>query len=212
MKTTFSALLLTIALIATGCNEGTPGGPGATKPNNTPGTSTDNTNSSASNSSTDTPSSTTSGSSGTASSDATASTSGANSDSTDGGTTTDPATGATVAKDNPAIVGTDNVDTFRLDAPNLGTTIKQGESQIVKIGISRAKNFDQDVKLEFQGVPKGVTIEPMDAMIKAGDEHINLTVKADADAALDNHEIMIVGHPESGADATNKFTITIEKP
>ena len=120
--------------------------------------------------------------------------------------TTTPDTGKT---ENPVV---DPENTFRLDAPNLAVTIKQGETKEVTIGISRATNFQEDVTLEFGELPKGVTIEPADPMIKAGDKEVKINVKADAEAALNDFTIKVIGHPTKGADATTELKLTVEKP
>ena len=43
-------------------------------------------------------------------------------------------------------------DTFSLSVPTFSTKIKQGESKAVTVGISRGKNFDEDVALKFDGL------------------------------------------------------------
>ena len=103
-------------------------------------------------------------------------------------------------------------NTFRLDLPNLTTEIKQGESQVVSVGITRQDNFDQDVALEFQDLPKGVVIEPEKASIKAGEKEAQITLKAAKDAALGDFTINVIGKPTKGANATNKLNITVEQP
>src|SRR5262245_14294202 len=62
-------------------------------------------------------------------------------------------------------------DTFSLSVPVLSTKLKQGESREVVIGIKRGKNFDEDVVLEFDDLPKGVTVEPASPTIKHGDKN-----------------------------------------
>jgi len=193
MKTLFPLLMAVALLTAVGCNEGTPGGPGVKKNSST-----------------------------------TASTSSSTTTSTipDGAKTskvetteTEKATTPEVGKENTAPAGTDAnpvagdpENTFRLDAPNLATSIKQGESKVITIGISRAKNFDQDVTLMFKELPNGITIEPAEPMIKHGEKDVKLTVSAAADAAVNKFTIEMVGHPATGPDATNKFDISVEKP
>jgi len=82
----------------------------------------------------------------------------------------------------------------------------------VTIGISRAKNFDQDVTLMVKDLPKGLTIDPAEPTIKHGENEVKLNVTAAADAAINTFTINLVGHPATGPDATNKFTVAVEKP
>ena len=188
MKSLFPLMMTVALLTALGCNEGTPGGPGVKK-----------------NASSSTSSATTTAASpeGT---------------STSKIETEKPAV-PEVGKENNAPAGTeanpvagDPENTFRLDAPNLATSIKQVESKVVTIGISRAKNFDQDVTLMFKEMPNGITIEPAEPVIKHGEKEAKLTVSAAADAAVNKFTIPVVGHPATGPDATNKFDISVEKP
>ena len=185
--------LLAVAFLALvlGCKEGTPGGPGAKT--NAPSPS----------------------SSSTASRTTTVET-------PDGSTTTKVEVEKPVntdSTDKPAAPGTDAnpiaVDaenTFRLDAPNLATTIKQGETKVVTIGISRSKNFDQDVSLMFQDLPKGISIKPAEPIIKHDEKEVKINVTASADAAVNDFTIKMIGHPTSGKDATNEFSIKVQMP
>ena len=190
MKSFFPFMMAAVLAMGLGCNEGTPGGPGVKK--TASATSTTST--------TTTPEGTV--------------------------TTTDKTTvERPVITETPSLTpetpapGTDAnplagdpENSFRLDAPNLATTIKQGETKVVTIGISRAKNFDQDVALKLEDVPKGVTIDPAEPMIKHGENEVKLNVTAAADAALNDFTIKLIGHPATGPDATNEFKLTVTKP
>lgn len=102
-------------------------------------------------------------------------------------------------------------DSFTLSTPTLSTSIKQGESKVVTIGIKRGKNFGQDVNLKLEGLPKGVTADPMSPAIKAGEEDAKVTMKAADDAALGDFTVKVTGHPKTGADASNEFKLTVDK-
>jgi uncharacterized membrane protein len=102
-------------------------------------------------------------------------------------------------------------DTFTLSVPTLATNIKQGETKAVTIGIRRGKNIGEDVSLKFEGMPKGVTIDPATPSIKAGDPEAKINLKAADDAALGDFTIKVTGHPAKGADAHNDLKITVEK-
>lgn len=108
------------------------------------------------------------------------------------------------------VVGTAD-ETFTLSMPTLGTTIKQGETKVVSIGIRRGDNFGEDVALKFGEMPKGVTIEPKSPSIKHGEKEAKISVKAADDAALGDFKIKVTGHPTKGANAENELKLTVEK-
>lgn len=175
MRVSHILLASAVTLLMLGCQEGTPGGPGAKTDDST--TTADPTVTS--------PEMTPVPSEGAP-------------------TTTDPAPGTTTTDDSE--------NSFTLDAPNLTTNLKQGEQQIVSIGISRGSKFQQDVTLSFGNLPPGVTVEPAMPVIKVGENEAKVTLKASADAALEKHEIKIIGHPAVGKDATNSLHIDVSKP
>jgi hypothetical protein len=102
-------------------------------------------------------------------------------------------------------------DTFTLDMPTLGASIKQGETKSVTIGIKRGKNFDEDVSLKFDALPKGVTIEPAAPMIKHGESEAKINLKAADDATLGDSKIRVTGHPSKGSDASSDLSLTVNK-
>jgi hypothetical protein len=102
-------------------------------------------------------------------------------------------------------------DTFNLTVPLLSTSLKQGETKTVEVGIKRGKNFDQDVAIKFADVPKGLTLDPASPVIKHGDSEAKFTLKAEGDASLGDFTVKVTGHPTKGADATTEFKITIDK-
>jgi uncharacterized membrane protein len=102
-------------------------------------------------------------------------------------------------------------DTFKLTPPHTSTGIKQGETKTVTIGITRGKNFDEDVTLKIGEMPMGVTLDPASSVLKHGDTEAKLTLKAADDAALGDFTIKITGHPTKGDNASNEFKITVDK-
>jgi uncharacterized membrane protein len=118
--------------------------------------------------------------------------------------------GASNRRDNKPVVGRAD-DAFTVDPPNLATKLKQGESKAVVIAINRGKDFEQDVTLKFQNLPKGTSIEPTNPVIKHGDTEAKLTIKAADDAALGDFSVKVTGHPTKGSDASNSFKVTVAK-
>jgi uncharacterized membrane protein len=102
--------------------------------------------------------------------------------------------------------------TFRLEAPALATSLKQGESKTIKISISRGKNFAQDVKLAFTGAPMGVKVTPAEHDLKASANDVQVTIEAAKDAALGEHTITVTGTPtKEGAETSMTFKIDVKK-
>jgi hypothetical protein len=124
-----------------------------------------------------------------------------------GGKSTPGGPGAT----NPTkpIVG-QGEDTFTLSTPS-SVSLKQGETKTATVGIKRGKNFDQDVALKFNDLPKGLTIEEASPVIKHGDQDAKITLKAADDAGLGDHVVKVSGHPGKGGDATSELKVTVQK-
>lgn len=108
--------------------------------------------------------------------------------------------GTTDASGKKPVYG-QNDRTFNLTIPATSPSVQQGEQTDVVIGIKRALNFDSDVTLKFSEIPKGVTIEPVDAVIKHGDMDVTITLKATDEAVKGGFKIKVTGHPEKGGDA-----------
>jgi len=102
-------------------------------------------------------------------------------------------------------------DTFTLSTPFLSTTLKQGDTKAVSVGIKRDKDFDQDVTLAFVGLPTGVTFTPTTAVIKHDDKEATFMLKAGDEATVGDFTIKVTGHPTKGADASTELKITIAK-
>jgi len=184
MKRSCASLLLFALVGFVGCESKhtTPGGPGVNKPANTPNRAPGTTG------------------------DATHRAPGTNAP----GDTTHRAPGTTgTATTNQPLVGQAN-ETFTLSVPSI--KIKQGETKTIDISEKRGKNFDEDVTLKFEGLPKGVTIEqPAAATIKHGDTDAKIQVRAADDAAVGDFTATVVGHPTKGANATTDLKITVTK-
>lgn len=101
--------------------------------------------------------------------------------------------------------------TFSISVPTLSTSIKQGETKVVSIGVKRESGFDEDVTLKFDDLPKGVTIEPTSPVVKQGDKDAQIKIKAADDAGLGDKTFKVTGHPAKGSDAVQEFKLTDRK-
>lgn len=121
-----------------------------------------------------------------------------------------PSSEAPYSTNKPVIGEADN--TFTLSVPTLSTTLKQGETETVAIGIRRGDGFDENVTLNLSNLPTGVTADPAAPMISKGEEEANVSLTAGADAALGDFTINVTGAPDaSGTQATSELKITVEK-
>ncbi len=102
-------------------------------------------------------------------------------------------------------------NTFKLSVPRMSTTLHQGETKEVTIGIDRGKNFEGDVTLKFAEGPAGVTVGSASPIIKHGDTEAKVTLKATADASLGDFTVEVTGHPTMGPDATSQYKINVAK-
>lgn len=119
--------------------------------------------------------------------------------------------GATNAGDRSSNPLSPDEQKFTLSVPTLSTHLKQSEAKVVAIGVKRGKNFDKDVSLKFDNLPKGVTADPSAPTIKHGEEETKVTFKAADDAAIGDFTVKVTGHPGAGGDATNDIKLTVGK-
>jgi uncharacterized membrane protein len=101
--------------------------------------------------------------------------------------------------------------TFQLSAPMLSTKVNQGETKTATLNIKRGKNFDQDVTVKFGDLPKGVTITPTSAILKHGENEMQISISAAADAAIGDFSIGVTGSPDKGANSATSITIAVAK-
>lgn len=116
------------------------------------------------------------------------------------GTATPPAEQATVGQTD---------DTFNLSVPLMASTLQQGGKVEVTLGIKRAKNFDQDVALNFVDLPAGVTLDPASPTIKHGDADSKIMIHATDKVIPGDYKVKVTGHPTKGSDAVVEFKLSI---
>lgn len=100
-------------------------------------------------------------------------------------------------------------NTFNLTTSSI--SIKQGDTEKGMIGIKRGTNFDQDVGIMIDDLPKGVTLESSKLVIKSGATDVNFTLTASNDSTPGDFNVKVTGHPAKGGDAVNNFKLTVAK-
>ena len=100
-------------------------------------------------------------------------------------------------------------DTFRLSVPALSTTVKQGETQIVRVAVERGSGFTQAVKLAVK-TPTGLQVDPVSITVQPGDKgDVQLKITAAMDAPLGDQKIMVSGTPDKGEPTETEFKVTV---
>jgi len=116
--------------------------------------------------------------------------------------------GASTPPSKPNVLGQDE-NTFSLAITS--TAVRQGEKKDMLVGISRGKNFSEDVALKFAGLPVGVSVAPAAPGIKHSATESTVTLTAAPDAALGDFTVTVTGHPAKGADAVTEVKLSVDK-
>ena len=100
-------------------------------------------------------------------------------------------------------------DTFRVTVPALSTTVKQGETQLVRVAVERSEGFKQAVKLELKG-PAGIQVDPDSTTVQPGDKgDVQLKITAAKDAPLGEGKILVKATPKQGEAVETEFKVTV---
>ncbi|MFO0880867.1 MAG: NEW3 domain-containing protein [Gemmataceae bacterium] len=101
--------------------------------------------------------------------------------------------------------------TFRVSAPTLATTIKQGDKQTVKLSLDRGSNFKETVALKADA-PSGITVDLEPRNVKASDSaDATASVSVAKDAAVGEHKVKVTATPETGNATDVTFSVKVEK-
>ena len=115
-------------------------------------------------------------------------------------------------------------DTFRLTVPALSTAVKQGETQVVRVGVERGEGFTQAVKLKVKA-PTGLQVDTESEkiaevgalhittgsiMVKPGDKgDVQLKITAAKDAPLGEQTVQVEGTPDKGNATQTSFKVKV---
>ena len=127
------------------------------------------------------------------------------------GTPGGPGTKTDGGQPDKRTVGKPAEETFTIDVPLTSTKVKQGESKSITFALKRGANFDEDVTLKFDNLPKGLTIEPSSPKIPKSEKEVRATIKAAEDAAIGDFTIKVTGEPSRGKPAANTLNVAVEK-
>ena len=92
--------------------------------------------------------------------------------------------------------------TFKLKGPLLSPSVEQGKKEVVSLTVDKDDNFKHGVKLDIVA-PKGLKVDASSKNVAAGDKgEVQLTIEAEKDAPLGEHNVKITGTPDMGAATT----------
>ncbi len=98
---------------------------------------------------------------------------------------------------------------FRISAPLMVTSIAQGEVQPVTVTLHRGQQFRQNVELNVK-VPKGLSVEPKNVTVAAGEKgDVQLVLTAAADAPLATYQVEVQGTPDTGKATWVQFPVKV---
>ncbi len=107
------------------------------------------------------------------------------------------------------VAGSNN--SFKVSAPTMAVSIKQGDKQTVSLTLDRGSDFKQTVKLDAQA-PKGLSVSFDKSTVKAGDaKEVAMSISADKEAAIGEHVIKVTAKPETGNETNVDVKVTVAK-
>jgi uncharacterized membrane protein len=120
--------------------------------------------------------------------------------------------GVVLGCESPRGGGMSGGEGFKIDTPVFATSIKQGETESLKVTLNRGEFFKRDVTLEIKA-SKGISVEPTQTLVRASEKpDVNLRVTAAKDAALGEYKIFIKGTPATGEATSTEITVKVVTP
>jgi uncharacterized membrane protein len=103
-------------------------------------------------------------------------------------------------------------NTFTISGPDTSTTIKQGDTESVKITLNRNKGFNQNVKLAAKPASDKIKAEFKDSAIATTDPaEQSLAITVDKDAPEGDHTVNVTGTPDSGKAVSLDVKVKVAK-
>ena len=102
--------------------------------------------------------------------------------------------------------------TFRIDPPNLPTTIKQGDRESITIKLNRDKDFKQNLKLTAKpNSDKVKATFAKDTIAGSDPAEVALAIEVAKDAPEGDHTISVTATPDKGTAVSKDVTIKVAK-
>ncbi len=100
-------------------------------------------------------------------------------------------------------------DTFTIQVPSTATSVKQGYTDQVTIGIKRGNDFTNDVKVDLV-LPPGVTATPASFTFQGTNNDQKVTLTAGGDAAVGTHVVKVNATPTAGQATSAQFDVSVK--
>lgn len=124
-----------------------------------------------------------------------------------GGKPTGSHTGTT---SNSNAYGAKSSQQFEIKSDDKSISLKQGETKKEEVRVDRGKDFKEGVKLSVEA-PTGIKATLSKSMVAASDpEKVELSITADKNAAIGEHELTITGTPDTGTATTLKIKVNVK--
>ena len=102
-------------------------------------------------------------------------------------------------------------DSFKVSAPIVATTIKQGEKEIVTLTLQRGSEFKKTVDVKADA-PKGLNVVLKSSHINSDDPaNFSFTVEADKAAPIGDHVIKVTATPASGTATVVDVKVNVKE-
>jgi len=98
-----------------------------------------------------------------------------------------------------------------MPSSTLPTTIKQGNSETVKLTLDRGKDFKEGVKLKIE-TPDKVKAEYKETIAASDPPEITVKLDVDKAAAVGEHTIKVTATPDKGKATSGEFKIKVANP
>lgn len=104
-------------------------------------------------------------------------------------------------------------DTFEVKMPSntVPTTIKQGNSETVKLTVSRGKDFKQGVKIKLD-TPDKIKADYKGTVAASDPEEVQVKLEVAKDAPIGEHTVKVTATPDKGAATSGEFKVKVTAP
>jgi uncharacterized membrane protein len=102
-------------------------------------------------------------------------------------------------------------DSFKVTAPTMATSLKQGEKETVTMNVTRGTEFKKTVDIKADA-PSGLKAVLVTTKVSPSDPAaVSMTVEATKTCPLGDHIVKVTATPESGAATSVDVKVTVKE-